>query len=201
MPPEIVRRTEYRGKPIDLWSFGVVAYACLAGYFPFAARSQSDLYRKILRGTFRLPEGQSHGAGSLLQAAIHVDVQRRITAPEARRHPWLVDGNAAVEKACTDPGPLTRAPNYNDDVHTDSMNHMDSIGVPRDTLIRALAQADHSPITACYYLHLGKHRGRDHSYSASSSSSALSDHHYKFTSTTPRTTTSSHSGGGPGATG
>ena len=89
MAPEIVRRTEYRGKPIDLWSFGVVAYACLGGHFPFAARSQPDLYRKILRGTYRLPEGVSSGAGSLLQACLVVDVGRRVTAPDLRRHPFV----------------------------------------------------------------------------------------------------------------
>ena len=173
MPPEIVRRTEYRGKPIDLWSFGVVAYACLAGSFPFAARSQSDLYRKILRGTFRLPEGQSVHAASLVEAAINVDVLRRITAPEARRHAWLVEGNAHVEKACTTLGPLTRSQDYHDDLLKEPLANMEKAGVPRDALLRAVAQADHSPITACYYLLMGNaHRPQTSRRSSPSYSSS-----------------------------
>ena len=29
MAPEIVRRTEYEGKPVDMWSMGVLLYALL----------------------------------------------------------------------------------------------------------------------------------------------------------------------------
>ncbi len=35
MAPEIVRRTEYEGKPVDMWSMGILLYALLCGCFPF----------------------------------------------------------------------------------------------------------------------------------------------------------------------
>lgn len=157
MSPEIVRRTDYRGKPVDMWSFGVVTYACLGGYFPFAAKSQPELYRKILRGSFRIPEGLSEGAILLLQSAILADVNRRLTAPEARRHQWLVAGLSSREqKLGTELGPYTRSKNPQDDIHRESLNRItEGLGVPRDVLLRQITHAEHSPITACYYLLMG----------------------------------------------
>lgn len=172
MPPEIVRRTEYRGKPIDLWSLGVVAYACVAGCFPFAARSQSELYRKILRGTFRAPDGLSPASTDFLHAAILVDVHTRITAPDARRHPWLVGGlSTSAQLLGTDLGLLTRSKNPNDDVQPDAINKITAIGVPRDVVLESIRNAEHSPITACYYLHLATTPQRQKSTPASTTAS------------------------------
>jgi hypothetical protein len=52
MAPEIVRRTEYEGKPVDIWSMGILLYALLCGCFPFRAKAYPDLYRRIARGLF-----------------------------------------------------------------------------------------------------------------------------------------------------
>jgi serine/threonine protein kinase len=38
MAPEIVRRDEYEGKPVDIWSLGILLYALLCGCFPFRAK-------------------------------------------------------------------------------------------------------------------------------------------------------------------
>eukprot|EP00611_Tribonema_gayanum_P016801 TRINITY_DN2921_c0_g1_i4.p1 TRINITY_DN2921_c0_g1~~TRINITY_DN2921_c0_g1_i4.p1 ORF type:complete len:843 (-),score=157.03 TRINITY_DN2921_c0_g1_i4:998-3451(-) len=34
--PEIIKRTDYAGKPVDIWSLGIVLYALLCGCFPFS---------------------------------------------------------------------------------------------------------------------------------------------------------------------
>ncbi|KAH8073287.1 serine/threonine kinase [Aureococcus anophagefferens] len=152
MAPEIVRRTEYRGKPIDLWSIGVVAYACLGGHFPFAARSQPELYRKILRGTYRLPEGLSPNAVALLQACIVVDVNRRVTAPDLRRHPFVVAGASNGTYPGANLGSLTRSQNPQDDVRREAVARIEALGVSRDALIQGITRGEHTPITSCYYL-------------------------------------------------
>lgn len=152
MAPEIVRRTEYRGKPIDLWSFGVVAYACLGGHFPFAARSQPDLYRKILRGTCRLPEGCSSGAAALLQSCLVVDVGRRITAPDLRRHPFVQAGLVNGQMAGAHVGALTRSRNPEHDLRREAAGRVEALGVPKEALRAAVCRGEHTPLTSCYYL-------------------------------------------------
>ena len=39
MAPEITQRREYLGRPVDVWSLAVLLYACLAGHFPFTAKT------------------------------------------------------------------------------------------------------------------------------------------------------------------
>ena len=88
MAPEIVQRREYAGRPVDVWSLGVLLYACLCGCFPFTARSYPELYKKIVRGQFRLPDFLSHSARDLLRSLLVIDPHRRFTLQQARAHPW-----------------------------------------------------------------------------------------------------------------
>ena len=44
MSPEIVRKHEYDGKPVDIWALGVLLYVLLTGTFPFRGVSEQDLY-------------------------------------------------------------------------------------------------------------------------------------------------------------
>jgi serine/threonine protein kinase len=50
MAPEIILRKDYFGPPTDMWSFGVLMFAMLAGRFPFKGQTERDLYRKITKG-------------------------------------------------------------------------------------------------------------------------------------------------------
>merc|ERR1711988_2057042 len=80
MAPEIVKRTQYEGKPVDMWSMGILLYALLCGCFPFRAKSYPDLYRRIARGTFAIPEELSASVKDLLRQFLTVDVSQRTTA-------------------------------------------------------------------------------------------------------------------------
>lgn len=44
MAPEIVRKHEYDGKPVDIWALGVLLFVLLTGTFPFRGVSEQDLY-------------------------------------------------------------------------------------------------------------------------------------------------------------
>ncbi|CAM9445170.1 unnamed protein product, partial [Chrysoparadoxa australica] len=47
MAPEIIRREEYDGPPADIWSLGVLLYACCVGCFPFSGANYPELYKKV----------------------------------------------------------------------------------------------------------------------------------------------------------
>lgn len=50
--PEILEGSPY-GKPVDVWSIGVITYILLAGYPPFHDESQPILFRKIRKGKYQ----------------------------------------------------------------------------------------------------------------------------------------------------
>ncbi|CAM9422002.1 unnamed protein product, partial [Choristocarpus tenellus] len=47
--PEILKGEVY-GKPVDMWSVGVITYILLGGYPPFHDDNQAKLYQKIKKG-------------------------------------------------------------------------------------------------------------------------------------------------------
>lgn len=49
MAPEILKGEMY-GKPVDMWSIGVIMYILLGGYPPFHDDNQAKLYQKIKKG-------------------------------------------------------------------------------------------------------------------------------------------------------
>jgi len=47
MAPELVRKSEYDGRQVDMWALGVLLYALLSGTFPFRGQNEKELYGKI----------------------------------------------------------------------------------------------------------------------------------------------------------
>lgn len=90
MAPEIIKRKEYLGKPVDLWSMGVLLYALLVGRFPFSAKMYPELYKKILKGHFSIPEDLSTEARDLIMKMLVVDSGKRYRLSDVKvRRPVL----------------------------------------------------------------------------------------------------------------
>jgi len=89
MAPEIVSRKEYSGFCADVWAMGVLLYALLCGSFPFRGQNDRDLYRKIARGVFHIPEHVGDQARSLLSCVLMVDMGRRSTVDGVLADNWL----------------------------------------------------------------------------------------------------------------
>jgi len=49
--PEVLNRKAY-GKSVDMWALGIVAYALIAGYFPFDHPNPTTMARKIKKGDY-----------------------------------------------------------------------------------------------------------------------------------------------------
>lgn len=91
MAPEIVNHQEHNYLKADIWALGVIFYALISGRFPFKAQNDKDLYNKIRKWVFTLPEGISLEAKSLLLSMIQSDPNFRKPTSLLLKEPWLSD--------------------------------------------------------------------------------------------------------------
>jgi len=84
MAPEIHMRSGY-GKPVDLYSIGVVMYILLCGYPPF------DYEQGIYELAFGSPEWDpiSVTAKDIIKSLLDPDANRRPTATQLKSHQWV----------------------------------------------------------------------------------------------------------------
>ena len=89
--PEVLNAEGY-GPQVDMWSIGVVMFTLLCGELPFSVEG-NQLYSDIRHGnySFHDPVWQtvSPVAKDLLKRLLTVNPEKRITAEEAKNHPWF----------------------------------------------------------------------------------------------------------------
>lgn len=91
--PEIIRGSKYCGKKSDVWSLGIILYACLCGNLPFNPDSSGSksLFDKICRCDLKFPVHLSQNARSLLEALLTVDPAKRPDIPAVLAHSFFVN--------------------------------------------------------------------------------------------------------------
>lgn len=73
MSPEIINNQKHSYFKADIWALGIILYALLSGKFPFKAQNDKDLYNKIRKGVFVLPDGITLEAKSVLLNMLQID--------------------------------------------------------------------------------------------------------------------------------
>eukprot|EP01069_Polyplicarium_translucidae_P012032 Polyplicarium_translucidae@DN4670_c0_g1_i1.p1 len=87
LAPEMVRGDAY-GEAVDRWSVGVLLYEFLTGLAPFAARSQSEVFEKILRADVMWPPDIDADGRDLIQRLLRPEPSERLSLQEAAKHPF-----------------------------------------------------------------------------------------------------------------
>ena len=82
MAPEITLKKEYDGRAVDMWALGVLLFVMLTGNFPFRGISESDLYYKIQRGYYSVPDYISKEGKKVIYSLLELNWKRRVTAKE-----------------------------------------------------------------------------------------------------------------------
>ncbi|KAI8993411.1 kinase-like domain-containing protein [Pilobolus umbonatus] len=100
--PEVLKGTGH-GKPVDLWSVGVITYTVLSGYTPFFGEDQNELFEHIMRGKYEYDEDYwcdiSDEAKDFIDKLLTFNPKNRITAEEALKHPWIMTENKDINLA------------------------------------------------------------------------------------------------------
>lgn len=92
MAPEIIRGDCYSGFATDVWALGVIVFALLAGALPFAGRTDLQLYAKIRRGIFSIPNLLGEPPRRLIRSLLKMDASTRPPAMAVLRNVWIAGG-------------------------------------------------------------------------------------------------------------
>lgn len=90
--PEVIQGQPI-GKPVDMWSFGVIMFILLGGYPPFHDSNQKVLFNKICLGSFQFHPKRwsnvSEQAKDMIKRLLTVNPNDRLTASQAISHAWV----------------------------------------------------------------------------------------------------------------
>lgn len=99
--PEVLKKEKY-GKPVDIWSCGVVLYILLFGYPPFYDPNTELLYSQIKAGECKTPfsgwDSIKAEANDILKKMMNTDQYTRTTATAALTHPWICQREHTASK-------------------------------------------------------------------------------------------------------
>lgn len=97
--PEVMLKKGH-GKPVDMWSMGVITYTLLCGYSPFRSENLQDLIEECSNARVifheRYWKDVSDDAKDFIGHLLQPDPEDRSTSGEALMHRWL-SGNTATD--------------------------------------------------------------------------------------------------------
>ena len=90
--PEVLEQKEY-GKPIDIWSIGIIAYLMCAGFLPFDHEDDKEVARMTISEPPKFSSSRwsnvSQEAIDFIKKCLCKSAEKRMTLQEALKHKWL----------------------------------------------------------------------------------------------------------------
>jgi calcium-dependent protein kinase len=94
-------RTGLTLKASDMWSYGVILFTMCTGSPPFQGKSDRAIMKAVTRGVYAWPDDLRVSAAlkDLVARLLVRDPAARLTAVQARNHPWITGGHALSDVA------------------------------------------------------------------------------------------------------
>ncbi|KAK9061851.1 hypothetical protein SSX86_019035 [Deinandra increscens subsp. villosa] len=93
--PEVLQRSY--STEADVWSIGIIAFVLLCGNRPFWGRTESGIFRSVLKNEPHFDEALwsklSFEAKDFVKTLLNKNPRKRLTAAQALCHPWLRNDN------------------------------------------------------------------------------------------------------------
>eukprot|EP00794_Sanderia_malayensis_P008191 gene8191-9069_t len=87
--PELFKDDSYIGSCVDVWALGILLYFMVCGMMPFRAETVGKLKRKILEGTYTIPDYVTDSCKFLIKQILRPVASDRFTIYEVMRCLWL----------------------------------------------------------------------------------------------------------------
>lgn len=95
--PEVMLKKGH-GKPVDMWSMGVITYTLLCGYSPFRSENLQDLIEECSNAQVvfheRYWKDVSEDAKDFIMCLLKPAPEERWSSSQVLRHPWLTGESA-----------------------------------------------------------------------------------------------------------
>jgi 5'-AMP-activated protein kinase catalytic alpha subunit len=107
--PECFRPERYNGYKCDVWSCGIVLFTMLTGQLPWVGHNEQKIIQQICQGEVLIPIGVSPEATDLLNKILTLDTDKRLSAEQILKHPFLANVSAfddiprGIKGSCSQP--------------------------------------------------------------------------------------------------
>ncbi|PXF42155.1 Myosin light chain kinase family member 4 [Gracilariopsis chorda] len=98
LAPEIIQKRDY-GKPVDMWTCGILVYSALSGMYPFEGDDILEYNDNTETKDLVFPETEwglfDEAVKDFISKLLEKDPSKRLTVDEALKHPWVADEQVA----------------------------------------------------------------------------------------------------------
>ncbi|XP_071711027.1 CBL-interacting protein kinase 18-like [Rutidosis leptorrhynchoides] len=99
--PEVISRRGYDGAKADIWSCGVVLYVLVTGQLPFNDSNVIQMYKKISKAEYKLPNWVPTDVRRLLKRILDPNPVTRISMKKIMENSWFRRGLDTMQMATT----------------------------------------------------------------------------------------------------
>jgi len=88
--PEIITRTPYDPRSVDIWALGSVLFTILNGSYPFQAPTVNEVLQKTKSGKLNsFHSSVGYSVKDVIVKILNLDMAKRMTMEQLQAHPWF----------------------------------------------------------------------------------------------------------------